>query len=151
MLPPAELLELFFAVLKDFFNALLVSAGLFLTVFTSERSVCVFCESFRMELVGYLPDYEKHERHTEQSPGIYVRNEYEGGKHHRVIPVVYTAVCTALVLEEQITQRAEEEDADYVAYSVGKSDKHEYTCVKHARPIENTERKVERKPRESKC
>ena len=151
MLPPAELFELFLAVLKNFFNALLVSAGLFLTVFTSERSICVFCESFRMELVGYLPDYEKHERHTEQSPGKYVRNEYEGGKHHRVIPVVYTAVCTALVLEEQITQRAEEEDAYYITYSVGKSDKHEYTCVNHTRPIKDAERKVERQPSKGDC
>ena len=56
MLPPAELLELFFAVLKDFFNALLVSAGLFLTVFTPQALICSVIETFGITVIKVFPN-----------------------------------------------------------------------------------------------
>ena len=58
MLPPAELFEFFLAVLKNFFNSLLVSAGLFLAILTSERIVCILGESLRIQLVHHFPNYE---------------------------------------------------------------------------------------------
>ena len=56
LLPPGQLCELFLAALEYFRNALFVSARLFLAVLTGEGSIGVFCKSFGIQLIHYLPE-----------------------------------------------------------------------------------------------
>ena len=54
-LPPAELCELFLALLEYLSDTLFVPAGLFLAVLAGEGSVGILCESLGVELIRYLP------------------------------------------------------------------------------------------------
>ena len=149
---PAELSEVFLAVLlHDFCYTVLVSAGLFLAVLTHKRCVGVLCESLGVELIGYFPDEKEHESHTEQGPGINAGDEHEGSEHHSIVPVVYTAICAALVLEEPVTDGAEEEDAYDIADTVSERNEHEHACVIYAEEVETTDNEVEREPAQGKC
>ena len=117
-MPPAELGELFLALLEYLCYTLLMSAGLFLAVLARKGSVGVLCESLGVELIHNVPKNEKEKTETEKAPGVNVRNEEQGSKHHCVIPVVDTAVGAALVLQEPVTDRTEEENAHDIAHAV---------------------------------
>ena len=148
MRPPAELCEPFLALFEYLCDTLLVSAWLFLAVLARERCVGVLGESLGVELIHYLPKDEEEESETEQAPGINVRNKEEGSKHHCIIPIVDAAVCAALVLQEPVADRAEEEDAHDIAHAVSEGDENEYTCVNHTCKIEHAEHEIERYPAE---
>ena len=75
-----------------------MSARLFLAVLTRERCIRILGESFGIELIGDFPYQKKQQRKTEQAPGVIVRYENKRGKHHCIVPVVYSTVGTAFVL-----------------------------------------------------
>ena len=148
---PAKLSKVFLGVLlHDLCYTVLVSAGLFLAVLTHKRCVGVLCESLGVELIGYFPDEKEHESHTEQGPGINAGDEHEGSEHHSIVPVVYTAICAALVLEEPVTDGAEEEDTYDIADTVSERNEHEHTRIIYAEEVETADNEVERKPAHSK-
>ena len=75
-----------------------------------------------------------------------MRYKYEGSKHHRIIPVIDSAVRTALVLEEYVAYRAEEEDAHDIAYAVCKGYEDKHTRIDDIGKIEDAEYEVKGYP-----
>ena len=91
-------------------------AELFRAIFAGNRVVAAFNEALGVSSVAVFPLDENNERDSEQGPRERMRNKNERGKHHSVIPVIYSAGCAAFVLEYPGLEWAEEENADDVAY-----------------------------------
>ena len=51
-----------------------------------------------------------------------MRNENIGGEHHGKIPIVDPTGGTAPILHEPCLERTEEQNADHIAYAIGKAD-----------------------------
>ena len=135
-----------FVLTKEALELLFMCAELFLTERTVEALVGCDREALGVAAVGDLPLQKKKERSAKQGVRIDVRNEDEGGEHHREIPVVYTTGRAATVLHKPCLEGAEEEDTNDVADREGERDQNKYALIEDAEEVEKAENGVERKP-----
>ena len=122
-------------------------AKLFGAVGAIETLVCICGKALGADLVGYFPTNEQYHGDNKEGCGEPMpENKHKGREHHREIPVVYTAVRAAAVAQKPSVEGAEKENADHVAYAVGKADEYKYSAVEHIGHVKDTEYHIQGYP-----
>ncbi len=91
---------------------------LFRTIGTMQILIGILGKSLGMQPDRELPLNHNNQRKSQQPPGKDSRDKKQWRKHHRIIPVIYSAAAAASVFKEPCLKRAKEQDTDHVAYSV---------------------------------
>ena len=104
---------------------------LFGAILTIQTRIRFFGEAFGVEMNGELPANEKHEREEKQAPRIEARDKHERREHHREIPIIDAADCTAFILHYPRLERAEKEDAYHITDCICKADQYQYSRIDH--------------------
>ena len=100
-------------------------AKLFFTVRTGQALIRVFRKPLREKAVQELPLQQKQQGYAENTPPPRIDKENEGRKHHGVVPIIDTAIGTALTMQNPRLERTEEKHANHIAYPVRKANKDE--------------------------
>ena len=98
-------------------------AKLFLTIFARKAFVCAFHKSFGVFVIQIFPFYEKNDGNSDNTDSKDVVHKHKRRKHHGVIPIIYTARCTAFVFHNPRVERAEEKNTYHIANGIAKTDK----------------------------
>ena len=75
-----------------------------------------------------------------------VRYEYEGGKYHGEIPIIYSAVGATAAFKEPSVEGAEKENAYHIANAVGKADKQKNAYVYYVKKVKRADSSVKYEP-----
>ena len=121
-------------------------AELFLAVFAGDTGVRAIREALRVHPKRDLPAKQEQKRHSEQAPRVEIRDEHQRREHHREVPIIYAADCTASVFHKPGLKGAEKQDADHVADSVREADEDEDAAVDDTDVMQESDRAIQRKP-----
>ena len=99
----------------------LVMAELFLTVGACERFVCTLEKKLFISSVRYLPTQKQNERKSCKAQRKGIKNEKQRCEHHCIVPVIYTAGCTALVFKYKGLKGAKKQYAHHIADRIKKA------------------------------
>ena len=99
-------------------------------------------KSLRVELIGYFPSKQENESASEKTVCINVGNKHQGREHHGEIPIVNSAGGTATVFHKPGLKRAEEQNADYIAYRKSKCNENKYATVNDPKEIKRSDEPV---------
>ena len=115
--------------------------------------ICTLGEALRENAYQELPRDKESQGDTEQAPGERVRDEHEGGEHHCVIPIIYTAAAAALILHKPSLEGAEEKNADHITYGIRKADDNEDRLINKIGEVKHSDSAVQCEPceRYGKC
>ena len=109
-------------------NTVFHLAGTICTVSALQAAVTAMVKSLRMTCVDKFPVYQYHTGHNEKTYCIEVVDKNHRGKYHKVAPVVYTAVYTALVFHDMTLERTVKQYSDIVAEKE-KHCQHHQVCI----------------------
>ena len=118
-------------------------AKLFLTIATRQAAIRVFREPFGIETVQQFPLQQEKQGHAENAPTPSVHKENERREHHRIIPIIDTAIGTAFAVQYPCLEGTEEKHANHIADPVRKTDEDEYSLVEYPCIVQDTKRAVE--------
>jgi len=123
-----------------------MAAKLFFATGTVETLIGCGGKTLRMQTVGDFPTEQKRESATQQAVGVEVWNQCQGGEHHGEIPIVNAAGSTATVFHEPRLKRAEEKNANDVAYREPEGNQNQDSPIQNAEKIQNADHSVESEP-----
>ena len=99
-----------------------------------------------MLICGDLPADEQKQGTEEDAQREKIPDKNQRCKHHRIIPIVNSAACTAFVLHKPGLKGAEEQNADHVANRERKTDQEQNPRIDDMCVVQHTDRRVERDP-----
>ena len=117
----------------------LILTGFVSAILTHQIGIGHTPEPFRMHGIGDLPFDQDNAGGKKQAPAEEILDEQHGGKHHKMPPVVYSAVHTALVLHDEGLERAEKQDTDIITQEEGHGQHQKINILQNTKQIQNAE------------
>jgi len=83
-----------------------------------------------MFCINYFPLNQHNTRCKKQTPAVEISDKEHRGKHHKMSPVINTAIDAASVFHDKTLERTEKQNANVVAEEI-KYRQHQKVCLIH--------------------
>ena len=120
--------------------------GLILTVRTLQDPVGAVPEAFRMLCVCQLPVQQYYAGCEEQTPAEETADKKHRGEHHKMPPVIDTAVNAALILHNKGLERAEQKDTYVITEEIENCEHEQISISYDPKQVKNAPEAVKNQP-----
>ena len=137
---------IFFYLLAQMLQLLFMHAEFFGAVGAFKISVRVLGKTLGILKKRNLPPDEKRYCQEQKAPCQNASDKEQRSKHHRIIPIVYSARAAAFVFEKPGLERAEKQYTYHVTDGIRDAEQQHNALVKDVEHVKRTENCVENHP-----